>query len=177
MNAKTFVWIHTYYVQTLQVLYERMAAREVWLHQRQTKAATMKAQVRRRGGSFVSGSCWGLWQRAPRQSSSSPLQVPRGGGGGGPDSPPHPAPPLTHSSTFLRTLQGASEEVVVETLTAPFLSHSSTLPLFPTLQGASEEVVAEALTAPSDDEVPALTDKEEQERVELLESGFGSWTR
>ena len=66
---------------------------------------------------------------------------------------------------------------MVEALTAPFLSHSSTPPLFPTLQGASEEVVAEALTAPSDDEVPALTDKEEQERVELLESGFGSWTR
>ena len=76
-------------------------------------------------------------------------------------------------------MEGVEVEVAAESLAAPPHTHTPLTPPphFPTLQGASEEVVAEALTAPSDDEVPALTDKEEKERVELLESGFGSWTR
>ena len=43
-------------------------------------------------------------------------------------------------------------------------------------QGASDEAIAEVLDS-TEDEVPALTEEEEEERLELLDQGFSTWTR
>ncbi|GAX78211.1 hypothetical protein CEUSTIGMA_g5653.t1 [Chlamydomonas eustigma] len=43
-------------------------------------------------------------------------------------------------------------------------------------QGASEEAIAESLAAAEDDPMP-LSQEEDEERMRLLEQGFGGWTR